>query len=71
MLELRRAGASTRIAPEHVLLDDAATLELALDKTRVHRLLEEVGVAVPQHLEFAPEDVASATEFLAAGGPWW
>lgn len=69
MLELRRAGASTRISPQHVLLDDAATLEVALDKTRVHRLLEEVGVAVPPHLEFAPEGVALAAEFLAAGGP--
>lgn len=66
-LELRRAGATTRVTRHNVMLDDAATLELAMDKTRVHRLLEEVGVAVPEHLEFAPENVAAADEFLAGG----
>ena len=68
-LELRRNGVTTRISPGHVLLDDEATLELALDKTHVHRLLEDVGIAVPDHLEFAPENVEAAAEFLAAGGP--
>lgn len=68
-LEVRRNGATTRVSPEHVLLDDERTLELALDKPRVHQLLEEIGVAVPEHLEFAAGDVAAAAEFLAAGGP--
>ena len=67
-LKLRRSGATTRVSRHRVMLDDAATVGLALDKTRVHRLLTEVGVPVPMHLEFAPENVAAADAFLAEGG---
>ena len=68
-LELRRGAAATRVSRHNVMLDDADTLSLALDKPRVHRLLQQVGVHVPEHLEFAPEDVAAVDAFLAAGGP--
>jgi cyanophycin synthetase len=69
-LELRRGGVATRVSHQSVMLDDAATVELAADKSLVHTLLEEAGLRVPEHLEFAAGDLAAAEEFLAArSGP--
>jgi D-alanine-D-alanine ligase-like ATP-grasp enzyme len=67
-LELRRDGAMTRVWRHWVMLDDAVTLRLALDKTRVHRLLIERGLPVPVHEELGYREVDKAVAFLERSG---
>jgi D-alanine-D-alanine ligase-like ATP-grasp enzyme len=68
-LELRRDGAVTRVWRHWVMLDDAVTLRLALDKTRVHRLLAERGLPVPVHEELCYREVDKAfAVFKRSGG---
>ena len=70
LFELGRDGVTTRVFQQVVELDDAVTLQVALDKALVHRLLAPVEVSIPDHLEFAVRDPAPALEFLTrAGGP--
>ena len=70
MFELSRDGARTRVFQQVVELDDPVTLQVALDKALVHRLMRAAGVPTPDHLEFDVRDPAPALAFLArAGGP--
>jgi D-alanine-D-alanine ligase-like ATP-grasp enzyme len=70
LFELSRDGVTTRVFQQVVELDDAVTLQVALDKALVHRLLAPMEVSIPDHLEFDVRDPAPALEFLArAGGP--
>ncbi len=68
LFELSRNGVTTRVFQQIVELDDAVTLQVALDKALVHRLLAPTGVSVPDHLEFDMRDPALAQEFLARAG---
>ncbi len=68
VLRLERDGASTFVRQQVTALDDPVTLDLALDKPAVHRLLRGVGVPVPEHVEFGWRDLAPAERFLATGG---
>jgi D-alanine-D-alanine ligase-like ATP-grasp enzyme len=67
-LELRRDGAVTRVWRHWVMLDDPVTLRLALDKTRVHRLLAERGLPVPVHEELGYREVNKAVAFVERSG---
>ena len=67
-LELRRGGASTTVYFHLVMLDDALTLQLALDKGVVHARLRRRNIPVPDHLLFRPTDARAAQQFLDAGG---
>lgn len=68
VLRLQRDGASTFVRQQMTALDDPVTLDLALDKAAVHRLLRRVGVPVPEHVEFGWRDLAPAERFLDATG---
>ncbi len=65
LLELRSDGARTRVHHQYVALDDAATLQVALDKTVGHRLMAEAGVPHADFLEWRLDDPDPAAEFLA------
>ena len=70
LLELRRNGTSTRVYHQFVPLDDPVTLQVALDKTVVHRLMADVGVPHADYLEWTADDPGPAAAFLAnAAGP--
>jgi cyanophycin synthetase len=51
-LELRRAGARTRVQGMRVALDDSIALRLAGDKPLCQRLLREAGLPVPRAARF-------------------
>jgi cyanophycin synthetase len=68
LFECRRDGAVARVYQQLVALDDPVTLRVALDKALVHRLLGQVGVRIPEHLEFDAADPGPALEFLARAG---
>jgi D-aspartate ligase len=70
LLELRGSHAQTRVYHQFVSLDDAVSLQVALDKTVVHRLMAEANVPHADHLEWRVGDPGPAAAFLAeAGGP--
>jgi cyanophycin synthetase len=70
LLEVRSSHASTRVHHQFVSLDDAVSLEVAFDKTLVHRLMAEVGVPHADYLEWHVSDPGPAAAFLTrAGGP--
>jgi predicted ATP-grasp superfamily ATP-dependent carboligase/alpha-beta hydrolase superfamily lysophospholipase len=70
LFELSRDGVSTRVFEQTVDLDDPVTLQVAVDKALVHRLMAAAGLSIPDHVEFDVVDPAPALEFLAqAGGP--
>ena len=70
LLELRGSHATTRVRHQFVSLDDAVSLEVALDKTLVHRLMAEAAVPHADHLEWHVGDPGPAAAFLtAAPGP--
>lgn len=64
-LEISRDGVRTRVVQQAVALDDAATLQIALEKPLALRLLADAGVTIPEHVEFAVGEQAPALEFLA------
>jgi D-alanine-D-alanine ligase-like ATP-grasp enzyme len=66
-LEIRRGRAWTRVRNNLTMLDDGATLRLALQKPIVHRLLSGHGLPVPESLEFAASDLPGALAFLSSG----
>ncbi len=68
ILEITRGEARTRVWQQVVPLDDPVTLRVVLDKPLVHRLLREVGVPVPEHLEFEFADLAEAERHVASSG---
>ena len=67
-LEIRTDRSVSRVWNHHVMLDDAVTLQLALQKTLVHRLLSSVGIPVPEHAEFDASDLFTPRAFLEQGG---
>jgi cyanophycin synthetase len=71
LFELSRGGTATRVFQQMIELDDPVTLQVALDKTLVHRLMAASGISIPDYLEFDVRDPAPALEFLARdGGPY-
>lgn len=63
-LVVQRDGVQTRIWFHLLELDDALTLQLALDKRVVHHLLGERGIPVPRHVAFQPNDRRAAADFV-------
>jgi cyanophycin synthetase len=61
-----RDGVRTRVWFHINELDDALTLQFALDKRAVHQLLKERGIPVPEHVAFRPDGRHAATDFLRA-----
>lgn len=69
-LEIRGPRSRTRLWQQLVMLDDAVTLRLALDKRLVHTLLASAGLPVSEHVEFSSRNLAPALAFLRASpGP--
>ena len=70
-LVLAREGASTLVRQHLVAFDDAATMALTGDKALVHRLLDDEGLPVPEHVETHSSNLAPAHDFLAqVDGPF-
>ncbi len=70
LFELGCNGTRARVYHQLVPLDDPVTLQVALDKTLVHRLMAEIGVPHADYLEWTAEDPAPAASFLMrAHGP--
>jgi hypothetical protein len=67
-LEIRRGGATTRVWQHVTELDDPVTLQVALDRPRVHRLLAETGVPVPEYETYGPAELRRAAVFLGRRG---
>jgi D-alanine-D-alanine ligase-like ATP-grasp enzyme len=63
-LRIRRAGTSTIVKGQAVMLDDAVTLRLADDKGVVHQLLRARGLSVAAQLAFDEADPTPAADFL-------
>jgi D-alanine-D-alanine ligase-like ATP-grasp enzyme len=64
ILELRRGERSTRVWRQITMFDDAVTLHMSLDKTLMHRRLLELGLPVPGHIVYRPDDLDEALAFL-------
>jgi D-alanine-D-alanine ligase-like ATP-grasp enzyme len=69
-LELRKGPASTRVWNHWVMLDDAVTIRLALDKPRVHQLMAQADLPVPEHLEFHYREPNPALALVEGDGGW-
>lgn len=69
--DISKGATRTRVWNHMVALDTGVTLKLSLDKTLVHRLLAEVGLPVPSHVEFDAADPRAAQALLQRGaGPY-
>ncbi len=69
-LEIRNGSARTRVRQQTTMLDDWVTLQLALDRMLVHRLVSSEGLPVPEHLVFDHGDRSRALRFVLDGeGP--
>jgi len=69
--EVRLGAQRTRMWNHWVMVDDLATMRVALQKTLVHRLLTAAGLPVPQHVPFEAEDLSPALAYLEEGdGPF-
>lgn len=68
LTELRKDGASVRVQWDQVMLDDAATIELALDKTAVEELLAGASLPVPDSVALTYTELARAERLLDDGG---
>jgi D-alanine-D-alanine ligase-like ATP-grasp enzyme len=68
-LEIRKGRQRTRVWNHWVMLDDAVTLRLAMDKSVVHRLLKTMGLRVPEHVEFTRDNPRRALDFLRTSNP--
>jgi glutathione synthase/RimK-type ligase-like ATP-grasp enzyme len=67
---ISRGQASTRVRHHVVVFDDPVTLELALDKPLVYRLLTEAEIPVPEHVICDRGEIDRALAFAeAAPGP--
>jgi cyanophycin synthetase len=64
LFEIERGASRARVFHQVVGLDDVVTLQVALDKALVHRMLSDAGLAVPEHVEFDVRDPAPALEFM-------
>ncbi len=67
LLEIRKDGDWTRVRRQLTMLDDAVTLQLALQKPIVQNLLLAAGLPAPDNIEFDASDLAPALAFLTAG----
>jgi D-alanine-D-alanine ligase-like ATP-grasp enzyme len=69
-LELRRGERSTIVEGNITEIDPPEAVRRALDKPRVHALLTDAGIPVPQHLELDfPDLKAARAELARTGGP--
>lgn len=66
-LEFTKGESCARVWNHVVSLDNSVAHKLSLDKMLVHRLLEDVGLPVPGHLEFDSGSLAAARDFMADG----
>ena len=64
--EIREGGNTTRVKDRFVMLDDALTLQLALDKSLVHSILTESGLPVPRYVEIQYADLGPARRLIEA-----
>lgn len=64
ILEIQLGSRRTCVHRQTVGLDDPATLRAALDKSLVHRLLTERGIAVPDHVTCDARELDPAIAFL-------
>jgi hypothetical protein len=64
ILELRRGRRSTRVWRQITMYDDAVTLHMTLDKPLMHDRLRDLGLCVPDHLVYGPNDLQSAFDFI-------
>jgi cyanophycin synthetase len=67
-LELRRAGARTRVQGARVAIDDPVALRLAGDKALCHRLLGEAGLPLPRAARFSLHDQDAALALMREVG---
>ncbi|HEX5412869.1 MAG TPA: hypothetical protein VFZ27_13550 [Terriglobia bacterium] len=65
ILKITLEGATTRVHNNCTPLDDPVTLEVALDKVIVHRILRSHGLPTPDHAAFTLNSLKKAFEFLA------
>lgn len=63
-LRLSRAGVTTTVCGQAVMLDDAVTLRVADHKQLAHRLLTQAGISVPEQTTFAAADPTPAIPFV-------
>ncbi len=69
-LEIRNGSALTRVRHQATMLDDLVSVQLALDRMLVHRLVSSAGLPVPEHLVFDHSDRSRALRFVRdADGP--
>lgn len=66
-LEIQNGRALTRVWQQFVMLDDAVTLRLALDKRLVAKLLAAENLPLGEQLEFTPATIERASGFLTRG----
>ena len=59
-------GRRTLVFDQKVMLDYAATLELALDKSAVHALLDALGLPTARSVQFDTHDREAGLDFLAS-----
>jgi glutathione synthase/RimK-type ligase-like ATP-grasp enzyme len=65
--ELRRGAARTTVRMNVTELDDEATLQVALDRSESTRRLQQVGVTIPEQVEFALAEREPAERLLERG----
>ena len=70
LLQLSRNSCATRVYHQLVPLDDPVTLQVALDKAVVHKLMSRADVPQAEYLEWTADDPRPALSFLeGAAGP--
>ena len=70
LLQLTRNGCGARVYHQLVPLDDPVTLQVALDKAVVHRLMSQADVPHAEYVEWTADDPGPALSFLErAAGP--
>ncbi len=70
-LVIRRAGVETLVQRNLTMLDTAASVALALDKSVMHRLLAASGIAVAEQIEGHRGELTTVADRLAASGGRW
>jgi len=69
-LEIGKGSTWVAIQLHVTAVDDEDALSRALDKAGSHRLLAEVGVAVPEQISFELTDLEAPARVLETGGSW-
>jgi len=65
ILNISLDGVSTRVYNNYTPLDDPVTLDIALDKILVHKILRSHGLPTPDHAEFSLDHLEKGYDFLA------